>query len=77
MKKTRQQLTADIVKRSDGYWVTNLPFGFPDIGPYTTRTRNAADSAEDARLGILQTARRHRAFWMALESKDTKQAGAG
>ena len=59
-----------IVKRKDGYWVTDLPFGFPDIGPYKSKTRHAEDSAEDARLGMIAEARRHRAFWTLLHQQD-------
>jgi hypothetical protein len=35
-----------IVRREDGYWITDMPFDDPDQGPYDTK----ADAMESARM---------------------------
>jgi len=49
---------SEVVKRTDGYWITNLPGGFGDHGPYDRK----ADAQEDER-GLERTYKRHQKYW--------------
>jgi hypothetical protein len=46
----KTEIKLKLVKRPDGWWITNLPEGFDDCGPYDTRVE-----AEEDRAGVERT----------------------
>ena len=58
---------AKLEKRSDGWWVTELPEGIEDCGPYPTKA-----SADEDRRGMLRTIGSKE--WKALDDHTKKEA---
>ena len=42
-----QNLNLQVIQRSDGYWITNLPEGYYSCGPYRTKRE-----AHEGRAGL-------------------------
>jgi hypothetical protein len=55
-------VTLELDKRDDGWWITGFPLGFEDHGPYGTK-----QEANEDRLGLQRTLKQwdERGFWKA------------